>query len=33
MIDGQGVVSHQRDRRSRGCSRPDAGRLLSALHA
>jgi hypothetical protein len=27
MIDGQGVVSHQRDRRSRGCSRPDAGRL------
>ena len=27
MIDGQGVVSHQRDRRSRGCSRPDVGRL------
>jgi hypothetical protein len=27
MIDGQGVVSHQRGRRSRGYSRPNAGRL------
>jgi hypothetical protein len=31
MIDGQGVVSHQRDRRSMGCSGPDAGQLISAL--